>query len=78
MATSNFSYLTSMVVLDTIYSTSPSHCMLNSCSAIHTSPTYKDEVTARIGGSYLYCNHHRVGGNYPNLKESHFAHGKQV
>jgi len=54
MATSNFLYMTSMVVLDTVYSTSPSHCRdehtgtLDNCSAIYTSPTYKDEVTARI------------------------------
>jgi len=54
MATFNFLYLTSIVLMDTVYSTSPGHCMdehtetLESCSAIYTSPIHKGEVTARI------------------------------
>ena len=51
MATFNFLYLTSIVVMDTIYSISPSHCMdehTGSCSAIYTSTIHKDEFTARI------------------------------
>ena len=50
MATLNLLYLTSIVVMDTIYSI----CLdeytgkLDNCSAIYTSPSHKDEVTARI------------------------------